>query len=89
MNADAVISIGQNALYVTMVLICVLLIPSLIVGIVVSMIQAATQINEMTLSFIPKLLTTFAVLAFGGSWIIQMLLDFMTRTIESIPQVIG
>lgn len=89
MNADAVISIGQNALYVTMVLICVLLIPSLIVGIVVSMIQAATQINEMTLSFIPKLLTTFAVLAFGGSWIIQILLDFMTRTIESIPQVIG
>lgn len=89
MNADTIISIGQNALYVTMVLICVLLIPSLIVGIVVSMIQAATQINEMTLSFIPKLLTTFAVLAFGGSWIVQMLLDFMTRTIESIPQVIG
>lgn len=89
MNADTVISIGQNALYVTMLLIFVLLIPSLIVGIVISMIQAATQINEMTLSFIPKLLTTFAVLSFGGSWIIQILLDFMTRTIESIPQVIG
>lgn len=89
MNADTVISIGQNALYVTMMLIFVLLIPSLIVGIIISMIQAATQINEMTLSFIPKLLTTFAVLAFGGSWIVQILLDFMTRTIESIPQVIG
>lgn len=89
MNADSVVSIGQNALYITVIVIAVLLIPSLIVGVLVSIFQAATQINEMTLSFIPKLLTTFAVLAFGGSWILQTLMDFMARTIETIPQVIG
>lgn len=89
MNADAVITIGQNALYVTVIMIALLLIPSLIVGVLVSLFQAATQINEMTLSFIPKLLTTFAVLAIGGPWILQMLMDFMARTIETIPQVIG
>lgn len=89
MNADSVITIGQNALYITVTILALLLVPALIVGVLVSMFQAATQINEMTLSFIPKLLTTFAVLAFGGSWILQTLMDFMARTIETIPQVIG
>ena len=89
MNADMVISIGQEALQITMLIVGVLLLPALGVGLLVSMFQAATQINEMTLSFIPKLLVTFLVLAIGGGWILQVLIEFMTHMLEDIPELIG
>ncbi len=89
MTPDSVISLGQQALQVTMVIVALLLMPALAVGLIVSMFQAATQINEMTLSFIPKLMVTFLVLALGGPWILATLLDFMTRMFEDIPHLIG
>lgn len=89
MNADTVISIGQEALQITMIIVAILLLPALGVGLLVSMFQAATQINEMTLSFIPKLLVTFLVLAFAGPWILQLLTGFMQQMLEDIPDLIG
>lgn len=89
MNADTVITIGQQALQITMIIVAVLLMPALAVGLLVSMFQAATQINEMTLSFIPKLLVTFVVLAIGGPWILETLVGFMHQMLEDIPDLIG
>jgi len=89
MTPDVVIDIGQQALQLTTTVLGVLLLPALAVGLLVSLFQAATQINEMTLSFIPKLLITFLVLAFAGPWILDQLLGFMRRMITSIPFMIG
>ena len=89
MTPEFVITLGQGALEVTLVLMLLLLLPALTVGLLISMFQAATQINEMTLSFIPKLLVTVSVLMFGGPYIIRLLMDFTLRLYESIPGVIG
>lgn len=89
MTADTVMTIGQNALKVTVMLLLLLLIPALVVGLLVSMFQAATQINEMTLSFIPKLLVTFMVLILGGPWILSTLVNYMRQMFEDIPNLIG
>jgi len=89
MTPESVLTIFQQALEVLVVLILVLLIPALLVGLLVAMFQAATQINEMTLSFIPKLLVTLAVLMIAGPWMLQLLLDYTQRLINSIPSLIG
>lgn len=89
MTPEAVVGIGQGALYVTSLIIALLLLPALGVGLLVSMFQAATQINEQTLSFIPKLFVVIAVLFMGGNWILGTLTDYMTRLIRDIPGLIG
>jgi flagellar biosynthetic protein FliQ len=89
MTPETVVTIGQNALYVTSAIIALILLPALGVGLLVSMFQAATQINEQTLSFIPKLFVVIAVLVFGGHWILATLIDYMTRLINDIPALIG
>lgn len=89
MNTQSVLTIAQQALYVTVLVSAPLLLTALAVGLVVSIFQAATQINEMTLSFIPKLVAMFAVLLFAGPWMIQQLVDYVQRLLQSIPQVIG
>ncbi len=89
MTPESVLTIGQNAIYVTLMIISLLLLPALAVGLLVSMFQAATQINEQTLSFIPRLLVIFVVMIFGGSWIMQTLMSFTTRLIGDIPLLIG
>jgi len=89
MTPESVLTIGQNALQVTVMLIAVLLLPALAVGLLVSMFQAATQINEITLSFIPKLLITFFMLIVAGPWMLRTLVGYMHGIIESIPTMIG
>ena len=89
MTPDSVIDIGQQALQLTTLILGILLLPALAVGLLISLFQAATQINEMTLSFIPKLLVTFLVLGISGPWILDNLLGFMTRIMSDIPQMIG
>ncbi len=89
MSPELTISIFQQALELLVVMVSVLLLPALGVGLLVSMFQAATQINEMTLSFIPKLLITLAVLAFAGQWLTQILVDYTVRLFESIPGLIS
>ena len=89
MNSQTVLTIAQQALFVTVLVSAPLLLTALVVGLVVSIFQAATQINEMTLSFIPKLLAIFAVLLITGPWMITQLVDYVQRLFMSIPQVIG
>lgn len=89
MNADAVLSLSQNALQIAIMVSAPLLLTALVVGLVVSILQAATQINEATLSFIPKLLGVFAATVIAGPWMIQVLVDYMQRLFTSIPHVIG
>jgi len=89
MTPDSVLDIGQRALEVTTVLGAVVLIPALLVGLLVAMFQAATQINEMTLSFIPKLLIVALVFMLAGPWMLRVIMTFSINLIESIPELIG
>jgi len=89
MTEDIVISIGQRALEVTAMLAAPMLISVLVIGLMVGMFQAATQINEQTLSFIPKLGVLALVLIIAGSWMLNVILDFMRDIFLSIPALIG
>ncbi|CAG0910272.1 unnamed protein product [Cyprideis torosa] len=89
MTPETVINLGQQALTVTVTVAAPLLVTALALGLVIGMFQAATQINEMTLSFIPKLLGLVVVLFITGDWLIQYMTTFMKELITSIPQLIG
>jgi flagellar biosynthesis protein FliQ len=89
MNSQTVLNLGQSALEVMLMVSGPMLIAALIIGLVVSILQAATQINEMTLSFIPKILGLFATLLLLGPWMLSTLVDYTQRLITSIPNVIG
>ena len=89
MTPESVMTIGEQAMELTVMVSAPLLLTALIIGLVVSIFQAATQINEMTLSFIPKLLGAFAMLILSGPWMIGILLDYMTRLFSSIPYMVG
>ena len=89
MTPDSILSIFQHALEVILVMILIVLIPALVVGLLVSMFQAATQINEMTLSFIPKLIVTLVTLMIAGPWMLRLLMEYTQRLILDIPYVIG
>ena len=89
MTPESVMTIGQQAMELTLMVSAPLLLTALIIGLIVSIFQAATQINEMTLSFIPKLVGMFAVLIISGPWMIGILLDYMTRLFNSIPYMVG
>lgn len=89
MTPETVLTVFQQTLELLAALIMIVLLPALFVGLLVAMFQAATQINEMTLSFIPKLLVTLAVLILAGPWMLQTLLDFTRRLFDNIPILIG
>lgn len=89
MTSQAVISIGQQALEITLLISAPMLITALAVGLVVSVLQAATQINEMTLSFIPKLVAIFAAMVVTGPWMLATFVDYMQRLFTGIPGAIG
>lgn len=89
MGSDSVISLFSDSIYVVLLLICVLMIPGLVVGLVVAMFQAATQINESSLSFIPKLIVTFLTLLLAGPWLLKTLVNYTDTLISSIPYLIG
>jgi flagellar biosynthetic protein FliQ len=89
MTPETVVTIGRQALEMTLMLSAPLLITALAVGLIVGIFQAATQINEMTLSFIPKLLAMAAILALTGPWMIRQLVEYTRGLIESIPGMVG
>ena len=88
MTPDFVISIAREALEVCILLVATILLPALLVGLLVSMFQAATQINEMTLSFVLKLLVVFATLLVVGSWMLRIIVDYTQSLIQNIPSLI-
>jgi flagellar biosynthetic protein FliQ len=89
MTPEAVIELVQQALEVTLLVSAPLLLAALVTGLVVSVFQAATQINEMTLSFIPKLIAVFAAVVLAGPWMVSVLVDFTRRLLGSIPGLVG
>ena len=89
MGPETVLDVGRDALWMTVLLAGPLLGAALAVGLLIGILQAATQIQEMTLSFIPKLLALVVALFIGGPWMIQMLMTFSNRLIVGIPGLIG
>ncbi len=89
MTPETVITIGQQAVEMTLMISAPLLLSALVVGLLVSIFQAATQINEMTLSFIPKLLAIFLMLILTGPWMINAMVDYIQRLFGNIPWMIG
>ena len=89
MTPESVIIIGQQALVVTAMLAAPMLLAALAAGLLIGIFQAATQINEVTLSFIPKLLVLAAALYIGGGWMLKLLIGYSESLIKSIPQLIG
>ena len=85
MDPQAALTMGQNALYMLLMISAPVLIAVLVVGLVVSVFQAITQIHEATLSFVPKLIAAIAVFAIAGPWMMGTLVDFIRSTILAIP----
>ncbi|KND61319.1 Flagellar biosynthesis protein FliQ [Candidatus Burkholderia verschuerenii] len=89
MTPESVMSMAHQAMYVALILAAPLLLVALVVGLVVSLFQAATQINESTLSFIPKLLAVAVTLIIVGPWMLSTLLDYMRQMFTISPGIIG
>jgi flagellar biosynthetic protein FliQ len=89
MNPQQVLDAGQQGLMLMLLVSAPILIVVLVVGLVVSIFQAATQINEATLSFVPKIVACVAVLAFAGPWMLQTLVEYLQRTLQAIPGAVG
>lgn len=89
MTPEVAAGLFGDALYLVVVMVAVLVVPSLLVGLVISTFQAATQINEQTLSFLPRLLVTLLTIMATGPWLIRELMDFMTRLMMNVPSLIG
>jgi flagellar biosynthetic protein FliQ len=89
MTPETVMTIGTRALEITLLLAAPLLLVALLTGLLVGVFQAATQINEMTLSFIPKLLAIAAAIAIAGPWMIRLIVDYTRELIQGIPGLIG
>lgn len=88
MNAQLVLSIGQDALWMMLLISAPVLGIILIVGLLVSLFQAVTQINEATLAFVPKLIAAMAVFAIAGPWMLTTLIEYIRRTLEAIPSAV-
>jgi flagellar biosynthesis protein FliQ len=82
-------TLGRHAMEITLMVAAPMLLVALAIGLLVSIFQAATQINEMTLSFIPKLIGIFVALVIAGPWMLTVMLDYMRHVFTSIPSLVG
>ncbi len=89
MSPESVMTLSQQALEITIMVSAPLLLAALVTGLLVSIFQAATQINEMTLSFIPKLLAMFVVMIVAGPWMLGVMMEYMQRLYANIPWMMG
>ena len=89
MDSQQVFTAGQQGLYILLIVSAPILISVLLIGLVVSIFQAATQIHEATLSFVPKIIAAVAVLAFAGPWMLTTLVEYLQRMLQAIPTVVG
>ena len=89
MDSQQVFTHGQEGLYMLLMVAAPVLLTILAVGLIVSIFQAATQIHEATLSFVPKVIAAVAVLAVTGPWMLTTLVEYLQRTLQSIPSVVG
>jgi flagellar biosynthesis protein FliQ len=89
MTPDVAVGIWREAMWLIVLLVAVIVMPSLLIGLVISTFQAATQINEQTLSFLPRLLVTLVVIIVTGPWLLRRILDYSQQLILSIPLLVG
>jgi flagellar biosynthesis protein FliQ len=89
MTPEVVMDLFADAFYLTILMLLVIIGPGLIVGLIVSMFQAATQINEQTLSFLPRLIVTIISLMIAGPWLLTKFMDLFNRLFSSVPTLIG
>jgi flagellar biosynthesis protein FliQ len=89
MTPESVMTLGQKAMEVTLMVSAPMLLVALATGLLVSIFQAATQINETTLSFIPKLVALFLTLVVAGPWMLSVMIDYMRQVLEGIPGMVG
>ena len=89
MSPEGFVDILSDALWLVILIVSMAIIPSLIVGLIVSIFQAATSINEQTLSFLPRLIVTLLALMYGGHWLTQTIMDYTEKLYLSIPTVIS
>ena len=89
MDSQQAFHLGQQGLYMLLLVSAPILLTVLVVGLVISIFQAATQINETTLSFVPKVVAAVAVLAIAGPWMLTMLVEYIQRTLLAIPTAVG
>ncbi|MDX1490439.1 MAG: flagellar biosynthesis protein FliQ [Pseudohongiellaceae bacterium] len=89
MTPDSVVTLWREAMFLIVLMVSVIVMPSLLVGLAVSTFQAATQINEQTLSFLPRLLTTLFSIMLAGPWLLRKILEFSDQLITNIPFLVG
>jgi flagellar biosynthesis protein FliQ len=89
MTPTTVVALGREAMIIALLVAAPMFIAALATGLLISILQAATQINEATLSFVPKLVIMFGTLILVGPWMITLLTDYIRRLFESIPGIIG
>ena len=89
MGPEVFVDILRDAAFLVIILVCAVIVPSLCIGLIVAVFQAATSINEQTLSFLPRLIVTLLALVFGGHWLVAQLMDYTIRLISSIPSVVS
>jgi flagellar biosynthetic protein FliQ len=89
MTPESVMTLGRHAMEITLMIAAPMLLVALIIGLIVSIFQAATQINEATLSFIPKLVGIFVAIVVAGPWMLSVMLDYMRQVFTGIPNLVG
>lgn len=89
MHPEVFVEILREAMFMVILLVSAVILPSLGIGLIVAIFQAATSINEQTMSFLPRLIVTLLALSWGGNWLVNKVMDFTYHMVELIPQVIG
>lgn len=89
MSPEAFVEILRDAMFIIILLVSAIIVPGLLIGLVVAVFQAATSINEQTMSFLPRLIVTLLALSFLGSWMVKKMMDYTFELVNSIPSVIG
>ncbi|MFC3095038.1 flagellar biosynthetic protein FliQ [Alteromonas sediminis] len=89
MQPEVFVEILRESMFMVILLVSAVILPSLVVGLVVAVFQAATSINEQTMSFLPRLIVTLLALSWGGNWLLTKIMDFTYHMVDLIPQVTG
>ncbi|MFW8590221.1 flagellar biosynthesis protein FliQ [Glaciecola sp. 2405UD65-10] len=89
MSPEAFVDVMRDAMFIIILLVSAVIVPGLLIGLVVAVFQAATSINEQTMSFLPRLIVTLLALSFLGNWMVKKLMDFTINLVHSIPSVVG
>jgi flagellar biosynthetic protein FliQ len=89
MSPEAFVEVLRDAMFIIILLVSAIIVPGLLVGLVVAVFQAATSINEQTMSFLPRLIITLLALSFLGSWMTKKMMDYTIELVHSIPSVVG